>query len=290
MQLLVTTLEQLAQHYTTAAPAIGELARAYAMRGRLGAARRLLYTALQLAEDSQAQDRLQLLLLDGTIQIVDHVLTWQGADSMLAAVHRIQQLAEAGDDRQAVADALSLHGRAQLFAGVTAALTHGVAPDSSPGAGRYDQAQELQQQSLEIREALHDMRGVSESHFFIGNVYQFWQQYDLAHAHFTKASAIAEHYGHRFELVEPARHLAFLALIHKDFDQALIFAEQALSLREEVRFRPFLPLDHLLLRSIHMARGDLPQAEAHRQQVAALAAEMGYQNAPVFRFLLDTAA
>ena len=285
MQPLVTTLEQLAQHYTTAPLAIGELARAYAMRGRLGEAQRLLRAALQLAEDKQAEERLLLLLLDGAIQIVDHVLTWQGAERMLATIRQAQQLAEAADDRQAVADALSLLGRAHLFAGVTAALKTGAAADSPQGQGRYDQAQALQQQALEIRQALHDTRGVSESHFFIGNVHQFWRQYDLAHTHFTEAAAIAEQYGHRFEKVEPARHLAFLALGRGDLEQALVLATHALSLREEVRFRPFLPLDHLLLRSIHLARGDTPQAEFHRQQAAALAAEMGYQNAPVFRFL-----
>jgi Flp pilus assembly protein TadD len=65
MKLSVTTLEQLAQHYTTAAAALGELARAYAMHGRLGLARRLLHAALQSAEDdpAHAHDRLQLLLL-----------------------------------------------------------------------------------------------------------------------------------------------------------------------------------------------------------------------------------
>jgi tetratricopeptide (TPR) repeat protein len=285
MQPSATTLEQLAQHYTTAAPALGELARAYAARGRLGEAQRLLRAALELTEAGQVQDRLQLQLLDGAIQVVEHILTWQGAERMLATAEQAQQLAEATESRLAVADALSLLGRARLFAGVTAALQRGAPPDSSPEDGRYDQAQALQQRALEIRVALDDTRGISESHFLIGNVLQFWRQSDLAQAHFAEAAAIAERYGHSFEQVEPARHLAFLALGRGDLDQALALAEQALALREAVRFRPFLPLDHLLLRSIHLARGDQQQAEAHQQHAAALVAELGYQSAPVFRLL-----
>jgi tetratricopeptide (TPR) repeat protein len=284
----VTTLEQLAQHYTTAVPAIGELARAYTMRGRLGEAQRLLQAGLQLAEDDRQQVELQLL--QGQIQVVEHILTWQGAERMLATAQQARQLAEAGGDRLALADALSLLGRAHLFAEATAALRSGAAPDSAPDAGRYRQAQALQQQALEIRVVLNDTRGLSESHFFIGNVHQFWRQPDRAHAHFAEASAIAEQYGHSFEKVEPARHMAFLALGRGDLEQALVLAERALSLREAVRFRPFLPLDHLLLRSIHLARGEQAQAESHQRQAAALAAEIGYQHAPLFRFLLDAAA
>jgi tetratricopeptide (TPR) repeat protein len=288
MQLSATTLEHLAQHYTTAAPAIGELARAYAMRGRLGEAQRLLQAGLPLAEHDA--ERLQLQLLSGVIQVVEHILTWQGAERMLATARQSKQLAQASADRQAVADALSLLGRAHLFAEATAALRSGAAPDSPPESGRYREAQALQQQALEIRAALHDTRGLSESHFFIGNVHQFWRQPDLAQAHFAEASATAERYSHSFEQVEPARHLAFLALGRGDLDQALVFGERALALREAVRFRPFLPLDHLLLRSVHLARGDRPQAEANQRQAAALAAEMGYQDTPPFRFLVDSAA
>lgn len=283
----VTTLEQLAQHYTTAVPAIGELARAYARRGRLGEAQRLLQAGLQLAEDDR--QRFALQLLQGEIQVVEHILTWQGAERMLASADHARQLAEAGQNRQAVADALSLLGRAHLFAEATTILRTGAAPGSPPESGRYDQAQALQQQALELRLALNDTRGLSESHFLIGNVHQFWRQPELAQAHFAEASAIAERYGHSFEKVEPARHMAFLALERGDLDQALALAEQALSLREAVRFRPFMPLDHLLLRSIHLARGERAQADAHQQQAAALAAEIGYQHAPLFSFLLGGA-
>jgi tetratricopeptide (TPR) repeat protein len=284
----VTTLEQLAQHYTTAVPAIGELARAYAMRGWLGEAQRLLQAGIQLAEDDR-QD-VALLLLQGEIQVVEHILTWQGGERMLASAYHARQLAEAGGDRQAVADAVGLLGRAHLFAEATTALRTGAAPDSPPDSGRYREAQALQQQALELRAALNDTRGLSESHFFIGNVHQFWRQPDRAHAHFAEASAIAERYGHSFEQVEPARHMAFLALGRGDLEQALALAERALSLREAVRFRPFLPLDHLLLRSVHLARGERAQAESHQRQAGALAAEIGYPHAPLFRFLLGAAS
>jgi hypothetical protein len=50
---------------------------------------------------------------------------------------------------------------------------------------------------------------------------------------------------------------------------------QALSLREEAGFKPYLPLDHLLLRDIYLARGDTANAQLHTERASALADEMG---------------
>ncbi|MEO7913424.1 MAG: tetratricopeptide repeat protein, partial [Roseiflexaceae bacterium] len=119
---------------------------------------------------------------------------------------------------------------------------------------------------------------VSESYFQIGVVHERWQQYDRALDYYTKARQIADHGGYAFEKTEPARHIAFHALREGNLDQALTLALQALALREDAHFRPYLPFDHFLLRDIYLAHGDSVNAEFHLQQALALAEELGLQS------------
>lgn len=177
-----------------------------------------------------------------------------------------------------MADALSLLGQAHYFTTVVASLKSSVSPNSLQGQGKYDEALAYQQQALELREALHDTRGISESYFQIGVVYERWQQYERAMEYYTKARQIADQYNHPFEKTEPARHFAINALRQGDLDQALTLALQALELREEARFKPYQPLDHLLLRDIYLAKGDTANAQLHTQQASALAKEMGLKD------------
>jgi hypothetical protein len=74
---------------------------------------------------------------------------------------------------------------------------------------------------------------------------------------------------------EPTRHLAWNALLKGDQDQALVYAQQALSLREAVNFKPHLPFDHLLLSDIYQARGDRANALLHAELAFTLASEIG---------------
>jgi len=78
-------------------------------------------------------------------------------------------------------------------------------------------------------------------------VYERWQQHNAALQCYTKALQIAERFRYLPEKTEPTRHLAYHALSKGDVNQALGYARQALTLREESGFKPYLPFDHLLL-------------------------------------------
>jgi tetratricopeptide (TPR) repeat protein len=277
MQPSIPTNETFSQHYTTAVDALCEIARAYYTLGRSADAQHLLGTSLQLlrASETTPYHRLKLLLLYGQVLVVDHLLTRGDADRMFSTILDAKQVAEATQDQPAIADALSLLGQAHYFATVVASLKQGISPNSPDVQRNYDQALAYQQQALELREALHDTRGISESYFQIGVIYERWQHYDRSQDYYTKARQIADQYDHRFEKTEPARHVAFAALREGNLEQALTLALQALALREAAQFRPYLPLDHLLLRDIYLAKGDTANAQLHTQQAAALAEEMG---------------
>jgi tetratricopeptide (TPR) repeat protein len=135
------------------------------------------------------QHRLRLLLLYGQVLLVDHLLTLGGgnADLLFSTILNARQVAEASHAKLGIADALSLLGRAHYFT----AVVSGAVMDN-PQSGRYNEALAYQQQALEMREALHDTRGISESFFQIGVVHERWQQYDRAEEYYTKARQITQ--------------------------------------------------------------------------------------------------
>jgi len=90
---------------------------------------------------------------------------------------------------------------------------------------------------------------------------------------------IAERFRYLPDKTEPTRHLAYHALSKGDVNQALGYARQALTLREESGFRPYLPFDHLLLCDIYLRLKDVENAKTHAQKAFTLAEEMGYKSA-----------
>ena len=274
----VPTYEDLTNHYTTAMDALYEIARGYLYLGRVADAQHLLRTTLYLreAQEMKPQACLKLLLLYGKVLIVDLHVHRGEADLMLSTALQAKQTAEAVGEQQGLADALSLLGQGRCSATTVAIVKSGGMPFGTQGQGAYEEALVYQQQALELREALQDTRGMSESHFGIGLVYQFWQQHELAWEHFTKAIQIAEKSGHILEQAEPHRHLTFDALFRGDLDQALIHARSALSFREAAGFRPYQPHDHLALWDIYRKRGDTANAQLHMRRASALAEEMGF--------------
>ena len=280
MQSSALTNDKLTGYYTNAIDALCEIARAYYMDGKLSNAQHVLRTALQLTESGEVapRDRLKLLLLYGQVLIVDHLLAHGDADLLFSTIQQAKQIAEASQDQQSIADAFSLLGQAHYFTAVVANLRAGTLFNSHQGDGKYDEALAYQQQALKLREALHDNRGISESYFQIGTVYERWGQYDRAQEHYTKARQIADQYDYPFEKTEPTRHFALHALMQGNLDQALTLALQALELREKAGFKPYQPLDHLLIRDVYQARGDTANAQLHEQRASAVAEEMGMPN------------
>jgi tetratricopeptide (TPR) repeat protein len=277
MQPSVFTNDELSRHYTTAIDALGEIARSYFFLGRLGDALHVLGTSLHLIEVGEVaqKDRLKLLLLYGKVLTVDHLLHRGDTDLMFSTILQAQQIAESAQDQQGEASALSLLGQAHCNATTIAIVKSGAMPFGTQGQGKYETALAYQQQALFLQEALHDTRGISESHFGIGLVYQFWQQHELAREHFTRAIQVAEASGYVLEQAEPNRHLTVDALFKGDLETALTHALRALSFREAGGFRPYQPFDHLTLRDIYQKIGDTAKAQFHMQQASTIASEMG---------------
>jgi tetratricopeptide (TPR) repeat protein len=277
MQPSVFTNDDLTRYYTAAIDALCEIARSSFFLGRFGDALHVLRISLQLREAGEVaqKDHLKLLLLYGKILTVDHLLHRGKIDLLFSTLLQAQQIAESTQDQQGLADALSLLGQAHCNATTVAIVKSGALPFGTQGQGKYEEALAYQQQALGLQEALHDTRGISESHFCIGLVYQFWQQHEVAREHFTRAIQVAEESGYVLEQAEPHRHLTVDALFKGDLEAALTHAKLALSFREAGGFRPYQPLDHLSLWDIYQKIGDTTKAQFHLQQASTLAEEMG---------------
>lgn len=278
MQPSILTNGDLTGYYATALDALYTIAHSYFFLGKLGDAQRLLQTALNLteADEAESHNHLKLLLLYGRVLNVNHLIQRGDSDLLFSIILQAKQVAEATETQQGIADALSLLGQAHCNATTVATITNGALPFGPRGQGRYEEAFAYQQQALQIQEALHDTRGISESLFGIGLVYQFWQQNEQAREYFTRALQVAEEGEHILEQAEPHRHLMLDASFRGDLEVALSHALSALSFRETGAFKPYQPFDHLALRDIYLKKGDTTRAEFHLQQATALAETMGF--------------
>lgn len=275
MQSFASTNEDITRYYATALDALSEIGKAYYTSGKIGNAQHLLGTALPLLDASEVkpESRLKFFFLYGQVLLVDYLLTHGSGetDRLFSTILHARQVAEASQDQQGMADALSLLGQAHYFSTVASGAVW-----DTPHSGKYQEAFSYQQQALNLREVLHDSRGMSESSFHIGTIYERWQLFDQAEEYYTKARQIADQYHHPFEKTEPTRHFAIHALRKGKLDEALNLALQTLELRETAGFKPYQPLDHLLLRDIYQAKGDTTKAQLHEQKASVLAEEMGY--------------
>ncbi|WP_028552443.1 tetratricopeptide repeat protein [Paenibacillus sp. UNC451MF] len=260
----------LEEPYAVAVDSLCEITKAYHYAGNSLHALQVLHASFQLPELSDTH-LLQILLLEGKIRVFEYLSTNDNPELMFSTLRKLRQLANEVEDRKRYADSLSLLGIAHYFADLNASAS------VSSTQEKYKEALDYQQQALQIREMLGDSRGISESLFHIGTVYERWQEIEKALHFYTKAFEIADRSGHIFEKSEPVRHFAYNALIKGDLDQALQQAQLALELRQQSGFMPYQPLDHLLLSDIYLKREDLENAQLHADKALALANKMGYQ-------------
>lgn len=266
--------EQMTQTYATAIHALCDITAAYHLNGKMEDTHRIARVCVQLSETGEVHplDRLKSYLQYARVLVDSHLLSNADSELMFSILQKAQELAESVTELHGLADTLSLLGQGRYFE----MLNGGQSLESSE---RFDALLDLQRQALDVRETIQDTRGISESHFYIGQIYERLQNLDQALEHHAIALKIAEGHGHQYERTEPMRHLAVLSIQSGDLDQALIYAFQALSFREENGFKPYLPLDHRLLCDIYLKKGDVETAFHHAREAVSISEELGVKGA-----------
>ncbi|MCB9134474.1 MAG: tetratricopeptide repeat protein [Anaerolineales bacterium] len=137
--------------------------------------------------------------------------------------------------------------------------------------GVYDRALQMELEALAIFEELKHQEGLALNLGNIGLVYWHRGEYATAEGWIRRALAMDEERGNKEGI---ARHLSNLGGIYKDqeaFDRAQTCLELAHEIQREANLR--YPHSETLLRltEVHLARGELAQAEARRREGLELA-------------------
>src|SRR5215472_10810379 len=141
MQPSVSTNDDFTRYYTAAIDALCKIASSYFYLGRLGDTQHLLGASLNLIEaDEVAQaDRLKLLLLYGKVLTVDHLMSRGDADLMFSTMLQTKHIADALEEQQSIADALSLLGQAHTNATTVSIIKSGALPFGPRVEGHYEE-------------------------------------------------------------------------------------------------------------------------------------------------------
>ncbi|BCL79704.1 tetratricopeptide repeat protein [Ktedonobacteria bacterium brp13] len=267
MQSFSTSFDTMVEQYTTLLQTLCDISESYYYLGRLDDAIKLLKIGEQLLEAKEVtrHDQLKLLLQSGKILISSIFYRNRDAEEAFATVTRAKQLAAFIVDEHGEADALDLLGFAYYYK----QLMTKEGESSTPLA--------YCQQALERREVLGDQRGMSESSFHIGLIYENGDQSDLdqARIYYTKAYQIAREHGYKLEQSYAVRHLGgLLDAMQGDLEQARQCFEESLVLRQEIGFKIALPFSHLAVGEICTKQNELTVAATHYQQAEVLAREL----------------
>jgi ATP/maltotriose-dependent transcriptional regulator MalT len=268
----------LSDHYATAIRSLCAIAESHYYAGNTAEALRVLQAGRSLIEAKEArpQDRIEMLLRSGKILIDNYFFSNGEFDEIISPVLQAQELAESEHDEQSIITVLSLLGQAHYY------------KQLGTGEGNFDQAQAYLQQAIERYEALQDTRDINEAIFayvYMGLTYEQQHLPEQAQEYYQKAYAIAVETQHPLERSYAARHLSTTFFSLGDLEQALTYALESLSLREELGYKRYLSFSNLLVGDIYMAKEQHADALPYYQRAYALAEELDLRNALAFSLL-----
>ncbi|QRN95244.1 tetratricopeptide repeat protein [Archangium violaceum] len=141
--------------------------------------------------------------------------------------------------------------------------------------GEWDHCLSLFRESLALREAHGDTKGVAESLFYVGLVHQWREGFEAARPFFERSLERAREAGDALQQSFSLRHLAFADEEAGRLEQALEQHRRALSLREEVGYRWGVMFQAVAVGDVLCMRGnDCVAAEPYYARAAELSREL----------------
>ncbi|MHB8597251.1 MAG: hypothetical protein ACYDER_10610 [Ktedonobacteraceae bacterium] len=270
-------LEALTEQYTFLLQTLCDMATTYFSLGRVKDALTLLEVGSQLAEAPEVSQHTKgkMLLQCGMKQVKSIVYLGNDPDQALATLSQVRQLAETLSDELLSATTLDWIGQAYYYHALNA------------GENEADFHLPLVcfQEALERRKHLGDARGICESTFNIGRVYQNTAQGEQARPYFVEALSLAEQTGHEVQRAEVLLHLGNLAQAEGDLETAQRSIAQGLAMREKLGLRSDLPFTYLGMGDVYLAQHEVEQAAFFYRKATLLAQEMELPVASTFALL-----
>ncbi|MFC2078755.1 tetratricopeptide repeat protein [Candidatus Bipolaricaulota bacterium] len=249
-----------------------ELFGTYALRGRLDDVLRLTEALDRLiGPDLSEIERVRLLLLKARVAEKEARRSTKGHDELIESLNEL------------VVRATKL-GSVELRAEALYLLSAAVMGRSELGAdASYDEAQGISEESLELRRELGDPRGIAESLFRLGILYQHKADdaetnADTALTLLREACSLAKEAGDRETEAHAMCHIGWVLLRAKgDHRQALAVFEESLQIAREIGWEWFLPPILEAVGVSHYESGDLDKARMYFEETERLAEDAGFE-------------
>lgn len=263
---------KLAQYCKELVHAICQVAEAYLYEARLDDALDLLDSdILKLVEgELEPADRLQIQVQQAS------VLRYKGLpnndygcyDAALEILFEAEKTARSLNDKGLLADIVDLIGSVLYAKELWRTALEGPLSYFEEG--------------LRLRREIGDRRGIAESVFNVGLVYQNRVGTDdddlqKAFERFQEAYRLAEQGAHIREQAHAARHLAYVYGRRGEAGKALTYHKEFLAVNEEIGFKPFLPPAYIMVGVGYLMNDELDEALACFRKAHVIAEEAGFK-------------
>lgn len=232
----------------------------HTMHGRWNQASKELDAAIRRAHQSKdVRTEAALTAELGRVLAERNFFYRRGPQKALATFERAASLAEAAQDRKALADAL--HGQGRIHYSERLA-----------GAGDWETSRALFDRAYQLRQKIGDKRGLAESLFFLGLVHQMKKEYEPAMERFQKSRALTLELGDQVQQSFADRHIGYIHEVRNELDQAERYYVSSLKLRQETGHEVGVPFALALLADFRAKhRGDADGAVELLQRAIASA-------------------
>jgi predicted ATPase/class 3 adenylate cyclase len=129
--------------------------------------------------------------------------------------------------------------------------------------GRFDQAREACEASLEYAQSADELNALARAENLLGGVYLRQNEWAAASHHTTRAMILREQTGYTWGVASTLSNLGVLSVRAGQWDKARSFFERSLALRQEMGDVEGMALLHNNLAMLVLDQGDLDLAEHH---------------------------
>ncbi len=244
--------------------------------GRLEDALYLLDANIRIIQHhdlSMDEQLAELLINRGKYSAFQSFTTNSGYEDALSALETARKIADSLDNKHLLADAL-------LFTGFTL-----YSRKYNTDKGDYDTPLNHFQQSLQLRQEIEDLKGVSEALIYIGIIHERQDDEETALSYYQKALEISDKNDYKLEKSYATRHIAFIIAARNDLEGALTHFKKSLALREEIGFKIYLPFSYLSVGQIYSEMGNFSDAQTYYEKAYALAKRLNAERVQVLCLL-----
>ncbi len=271
----LSSQEGLAEQFRELLLSFEKCAHSYFMLGQLEQALQLFQIGLQMIRlpEVTQRDKARFLLRYGNMLTVKTNFENAPVEEAVAVLEQVKQLATELNDAHLFADALNGIGFARYVVA------------SNKREGDPQMLLTTFQEALERRRVLHDDRGVSESLFHVGLIYEVLGQKEVARSSYMQALQIARTLGYPREASEALRHLGFLEEAQGNFSQAQQYFVEALHVLEDSGIQVYLPFAHIVIADVCLAQRNMELASSQCQRALELSRQMNIKKALILSLL-----